>query len=384
MFIHGFPYTDLSEINLDFILRKIEEVRDASGIKFDDTTAQISADNVQNAIEALKTLIDNVAAVSTVVVKIPNGIDDAFWSAGHSYTHLQTVENPTLMAIIDAVKEDKIIVLEDLEVNGSVSDTDFFYIVDVEEDSVNITHTVRFMDSNIHKIHVVEINGLNNEANVFVNILPDENTTFVNSFNGRSGDVLPTAGDYTASDVSYDNTVSGLTATDTQAAIDELTSSKQDTLTFDNTPTVGSSNPVTSDGIAAAIPSIPVSSVFNRTGAVAATSGDYDADQVDYDNTTSGLTATDVQAAIDEIANDILTSGVASFNGRTGAVNPASGDYNASLITTGTFPDRVNANATAQATLANSQIRNISAGTTDLTEGVSVLATGEIYIYYEP
>ena len=157
-----------------------------------------------------------------------------------------------------------------------------------------------------------------------------------------------------------------------------------DEITFDNTPTVGSSNPVTSDGIAAAIPSIPVTSVFNRTGAVAATSGDYDADQVDYDNTTSGLTATDVQAAIDEIANDILTSGVASFNGRTGAVNPASGDYNASLITTGTFPDRVNANATAQATLANSQIRNISAGTTDLTEGVSVLATGEIYIYYEP
>ena len=384
MFFHGFPYTDLSEINLDFILKKIEEVRDASGIKFDDTTAQISADNVQTAIEALKTLIDNVATVSTVVVKIPNGIDDAFWSAGHSYTHLQTVENPTLMAIIDAVKEDKIIVLEDLEVNGSISDTDFFYLVDVLEDTVNITHTVRFMDSNIHKIHVVEINGLNNEANVFVNILPDESTTFVNSFNGRSGDVLPTAGDYTASDVSYDNSVSGLTATDTQAAIDELTSSKQDTLTFDNTPTVGSSNPVTSDGIAAAIPSIPVTSVFNRTGAVAATSGDYDADQVDYDNTTSGLTATDVQAAIDEIANDILTSGVASFNGRTGAVNPASGDYNASLITTGTFPDRVNANATAQATLANSQIRNISAGTTDLTEGVSVLATGEIYIYYEP
>lgn len=384
MFIHGFPYTDLSEINLDFILRKIEEVRDASGIKFDDTTAQISADNVQTAIEALKSLIDDVATVSTVVVKIPNGIDDAFWSAGHSYTHLQTVENATLMAIIEAVKEDKIIVLEDLEVNGSISDTDFFYLVDVVEDSVNITHTVRFMDSNIHKIHVVEINGLNNEANVFVNILPDETTTFVNSFNGRSGDVLPTAGDYDASDVSYDNTISGLTATDTQAAIDELTATKQDTLTFDNTPTVGSSNPVTSDGIAAAIPSIPVTSVFNRTGAVSANSGDYDADQVDYDNTTSGLTATDVQAAIDEIANDILTSGVASFNGRTGAVNPASGDYNASLITTGTFPDRVNANATAQATLANSQIRNISAGTTDLTEGVSVLATGEIYIYYEP
>jgi hypothetical protein len=45
-----------------------------------------------------------------------------------------------------------------------------------------------------------------------------------------------------------------------------------------------------------------VSSVFGRDGAVVATAGDYDADQVDYDNATSGLSATDVQEAIDEIA----------------------------------------------------------------------------------
>lgn len=45
-----------------------------------------------------------------------------------------------------------------------------------------------------------------------------------------------------------------------------------------------------------------VTSVFGRTGAVTAASGDYDADQIDYDNGSSGLTATDVQAAIDEVA----------------------------------------------------------------------------------
>lgn len=45
-----------------------------------------------------------------------------------------------------------------------------------------------------------------------------------------------------------------------------------------------------------------VDSVFGRTGAVVAVSGDYDADQVDYDNASSGLTATDTQGAIDEIA----------------------------------------------------------------------------------
>ena len=44
---------------------------------------------------------------------------------------------------------------------------------------------------------------------------------------------------------------------------------------------------------------------FNgRTGAVSPATSDYDADQVDYDNTTSGLTATDVQAAIDEVVSE--------------------------------------------------------------------------------
>ncbi|MBO5811401.1 MAG: hypothetical protein J6R32_11325 [Bacteroidales bacterium] len=62
-----------------------------------------------------------------------------------------------------------------------------------------------------------------------------------------------------ASDVSYDNTGSGLTATDVQDAIDEL---KGD---------------------------IPTS---------------FDADDVVYDNTGSGLTATNVQDAIDELANN--------------------------------------------------------------------------------
>ena len=63
------------------------------------------------------------------------------------------------------------------------------------------------------------------------------------------------AGPIEAEDVEYDNTVSGLTATDVQAAVDEL-----------------AARPV----VAAAA-------------------------DVTYDNTVSGLTATDVQAAIDEL-----------------------------------------------------------------------------------
>lgn len=44
----------------------------------------------------------------------------------------------------------------------------------------------------------------------------------VTSFNSRTGAVVPTASDYDAADIDYDNTISGLTSTDVQSAIDEL------------------------------------------------------------------------------------------------------------------------------------------------------------------
>lgn len=71
-----------------------------------------------------------------------------------------------------------------------------------------------------------------------------------------------------ADEVSYNNSTSGLTATDVQDALDEVVAEL--------------GNKVDSSSLAAV-----------------ATSGD--ADDVSYDNTVSGLTAVDVQAAVDEI-----------------------------------------------------------------------------------
>jgi hypothetical protein len=48
------------------------------------------------------------------------------------------------------------------------------------------------------------------------------NGDLVNSFNNRTGDVVPLAGDYSATNITYDNTASGLTAERVQAAIDEI------------------------------------------------------------------------------------------------------------------------------------------------------------------
>jgi len=63
--------------------------------------------------------------------------------------------------------------------------------------------------------------------------------------------------------------------------------------------------------------------------------GDYAANQVTYDNALSGLLAVQVQAAIDELSGALEVIGasyVTSFNTRTGAIFPASGDYDASII----------------------------------------------------
>jgi hypothetical protein len=55
----------------------------------------------------------------------------------------------------------------------------------------------------------------------------------------------------------------------------------------------------------------------------------------------------------------------------------------ASTISSGTFTGKVLANATTVATVANKQIRNIYAGTTDMTSGTTTLTSGDIYIMYE-
>lgn len=55
----------------------------------------------------------------------------------------------------------------------------------------------------------------------------------------------------------------------------------------------------------------------------------------------------------------------------------------ASTITAGKLGGKVQANATAAKTLTDAQVRDIYAGTDDMTVGVTSLATGAIYCFYE-
>lgn len=62
---------------------------------------------------------------------------------------------------------------------------------------------------------------------------------------------------------------------------------------------------------------------------------------------------------------------------------PASHNQSASTITAGGLAGKVTANGTAMASLGETQLRNIYAGTSDMTAGSTALGTGAIYFVYE-
>jgi hypothetical protein len=100
-----------------------------------------------------------------------------------------------------------------------------------------------------------------------------------------------------ASEVSYTNTTSGLTATDVQSAIDELDSA------IDNIPDIATT--VTAETSYGQSSAVGTATDYAREDHTHGTPDAQDASEVSYTNTTSGLTATDVQSAIDELDSTI-------------------------------------------------------------------------------
>ena len=173
----------------------------------------------------------------------------------------------------------------------------------------------------------------------------------VQSVFGRVGQVVASKSDYDAVQVDYDNQVSNLTATDVQAAIDELTLganvvssvhgrvgdvvSEDGDYTASQVDYADNITALNATNVQDAIVEVwrdanRIQSVHGRIGFVVGESGDYNASQVTYNNATSVLNATNTQDAIDELT---LIAGVTSVHGRAGDVVSEAGDYNASQVT---------------------------------------------------
>lgn len=140
-----------------------------------------------------------------------------------------------------------------------------------------------------------------------------------------------------------------------------------DKLVFDTAPTSGSGNPVSSGGVYTALSG-------KQENLVSGTN-------IKTINSTSLLGSGNITIeGVTDHANlnhlDYASSGHTGFA-------PTSHTQAASTITAGTLAGKVQANATAMATLGNAQVRDIYAGTSDMTAGTTSLATGSIYVMYE-
>jgi hypothetical protein len=98
----------------------------------------------------------------------------------------------------------------------------------------------------------------------------------VSSFNARSGNVVPALGDYSANIVEFDNSSNGFTATDTQAAIEEVQDNVDDVAT-DLSTLDGSLKPVAKSGAyndLTGLPTLGTAAAKNSTNAVSSGSTD--------------------------------------------------------------------------------------------------------------
>jgi hypothetical protein len=168
------------------------------------------------------------------------------------------------------------------------------------------------------------------------------------------------AGAIAAGDVSYDNATSGLTATDVQAAIDEVAAAipaDASELTYDPSGSGLTATDVQAaiDEVFAAIPADASELSYDPSGSgLAATDVQAAIDEVfaaipadasllSYDPTGSGLTATDVQAAIDEVAAAIGGGGgdAASVSYDNSTSGLAATDVQAAIDEIALDPDRL-------------------------------------------
>lgn len=101
-------------------------------------------------------------------------------------------------------------------------------------------------------------------------------------------------------------------------------------------------------------------------------------------NDTKRVLWSRIKAALSELyAGKSHSHAWGSITGKPGSFQPAAHTHAAADVSAGTLGGRVLANASAVTTLGTAQVRNIRAGTADLTAGSSSLATGEIYFVYE-
>ena len=105
-----------------------------------------------------------------------------------------------------------------------------------------------------------------------------------------------------------------------------------------------------------------VTSFNGRSGIVTSAAHDYAGSQVDYTNTTSGLSASDVQSALDEIDGNVDTA-----NGNITTINGKIGNTDISAIGDGKITGAISTLNSGKANKSTIKTATLSAGSTTVT-----------------
>ncbi len=164
--------------------------------------------------------------------------------------------------------------------------------------------------------YITDPNTIPIDTNFASDVLP----TLLDTLDTNTTDHINSVSAHSSSDITYDNTSSGLTATNTKDALDEIdvnnetTQSQLDThegstnahasvdITYDNT-----TSGLTATDVKNALDEVKSNndSAQTQLDNHEASSSAHEASSITYDNATSGLTASDAKSAIDEIDSNL-------------------------------------------------------------------------------
>ena len=306
----------------------------AAEVSYDNTTSLLTADNVQDAIDEI-----NAAAGTVSLVDLGNGIYEFTNAAGVSTT-ISDTSISTLQDNSDGsytytdeagIQRDIFTIASSNPYDGSTSGLS----------ATNVQDAIDEINAAAGTVSLVDLGGgiyeFTNAAGLTTTISDTSLSTLSAPVNGvytytdEAGN--PQTIDTNASSNPYDNSTSGLTAGNVQDAIDEINAAAGTVSLVDLgggiyefTNAAGLTTTISDTSLSTL--SAPVNGVYTYTDEAGNPQTiDTNASSNPYDNSTSGLTAGNVQDAIDEINAAAGTVSLVDLGGGIYEFTNAAGPY---------------------------------------------------------
>ena len=262
--IFKYPYTDLYNLNLDWILQAIKEIQQITG---ELGTLVNSVNGMTGDVEITSAMITEI--MGTIVTSLNGQSGDVTLTAsdlltilGGAVTSFNARQGDVTLTASD-INDTMIDITWTSDPGDILSDLTQADLDSMYEDGKRILIFLNNL-SVPDQIYFLTLVGGEVTAQAYT---PTASMAGVTTVNGYSGAVNLYADNIYLANDSEDTIEDALNDVDTALA------GKQDTLTFDNTPTALSDNPVTSGGIASALSSLNTS-LGGAINGVAANLGD--------------------------------------------------------------------------------------------------------------